>query len=195
MKTTISRMYLSTAAVLSACLMLPAVSQAVPASGLPLWFNQYDGLGASGKKNTKLMAAMSKEFDAAVLAPVFAVDFAYLDTKGGAFGKKASVSAQNGMLIVPPATVFWGSTEGLTYPKFVDGFWAEGATGTFVTAEDASNRGLVKGLAGMGIDIGPVSARKAIVLEAEPETCHKKSVELLDGAAELFSRAVKDIRD
>lgn len=170
----------------------------VPATGLPLWFNQYDGLGAKGnqsKKNTKLMAELSKELDAAVLAPTFAVDFSYLDASGGKFSKKASVSAQNGMLIVPPATVFWGSTDYLTYPKFVDGFWAEGGTGTFVNAEEANNRALVKGLAGMGIDIGPVTSRKAIVLEADPALFHAKTVELLDGAAELFKRAVKDIRD
>lgn len=169
----------------------------VPATGTPLWFNKYDGLGAAGnqsKQNIKLMAEMSKELDAVVLAPSFAVDFSYMETSGGKFAQKAGVSAQNGMLIVPPATVFWGSTEALVYPKFVDGFWAEGGTGTFVSAAEANNAALVSGLAGMGIDIGPVTSKKALVLQADPQLFHTKTVELLDGAAELLKRAIQDVR-
>lgn len=168
----------------------------VPASGLPLWFNQYDGLagGKAGRGNVKAMAELSKELDAAVLHPSIAVDFAYLDKSGGSFARRASVEAQNGMLVVPAASVFWGSTEGLTYTKFVDGFWAEGATGKWVNAEEANNRALVKGLMSAGIDIGPVRSKKAIVLEADPAVFKAKTVELLNGTSEAYKRAVMELR-
>lgn len=170
----------------------------VPASGFPLWFNKYDDLGAKGeqsKKNIQLMAQLSKEFDAAVLQPSFGVDFTYLDTSGGSLRRKANVEAQNSMLIVPTASVYWGSVEYLAYPKFLDGFWAEGATGKFITAEEANNRGLVESLGRIGIDIGPVRSKKAVVLEADREAFKAKSVELLNGTAVLFKRAVQDARD
>ena len=168
----------------------------VPATGLPLWFNQYDGLagGKGSKKNMKLMAQLSKELDAAVLQPSIAVDFAYLEKSGGMLANRASVEAQNGMMVVPAASVFWGSTESLTYTKFVDGFWAEGGTGTWVNADDANNRGLVKGLAGLGIDIGPVSSKKAIVLEADRDAFRTKTLDLLEGTAEAYKRGVMEIR-
>ncbi|HEX2099730.1 MAG TPA: hypothetical protein VHF69_03645, partial [Candidatus Synoicihabitans sp.] len=81
----------------------------VPADVLPLWFNRYDGLagGKGSGKNLKVMAELSKELGAVVLHPSIAVDFAYLDTSGGKFSKRASVDAQNGMLVVPAASVFW----------------------------------------------------------------------------------------
>lgn len=170
----------------------------VPASGFPLWFNKYDGLGAAGeqsKKNLKLMAELSKEFDAVVLQPSFGVDFAYMDTSGGAFARKASVEIQGGMAIVPAASVYWGSLDYIVYPKFLDGFWAVGGTGKFVNAEEASNRALVKGLADMGLDIGPVRSKKGVVLEADREAFKARSIELLDGTAVLFKRAVQDVRD
>jgi len=169
----------------------------VPASGFPLWFNKFDGLGAKGKassRNVKAMADLSKEFDAAVLAPSFAVDFAYLDSSGGMLARRASVEVSNNMAIVPAATVYWGSTDGLVYPKFKDGFWAEGATGTFVRGASSNNRALVKGFAGLGMNIGPAASKSAMTLEADPEAFRTKTVELLDGAAEIFKRAVQDVR-
>lgn len=168
----------------------------VPASGLALWFNQYDGLagGKAGRGNVKAMAELSKELDAAVLQPSIAVDFAYLEKSGGSFARRASVEAQNGMLVVPAASVFWGSTEGFTYTKFVDGFWAEGATGKWVKAEEANNRGLVKGLMSAGIDIGPVRSKKGIVLEADPAIFKAKTIELLNGTSEAYKRAVMELR-
>lgn len=170
----------------------------VPATGFPLWFNKYDGLGAKGnqsKKNLKLMADLSKEFDAVVLQPSFGVDFAHMDTSGGAFARKANVEVQGGMAIVPAASVYWGSLDYIVYPKFLDGFWAVGSPGKFVSAEEANNRLLVKGLAGMGIDIGPVRSKKGVVLEADREAFKARSVELLDGTAVLFKRAVQDVRN
>lgn len=168
----------------------------VPATGLPLWFNNYDGLagGKGSKKNLKVMAQLSKELDAAVLQPSIAIDFAYLEKSGGMLANRASVEAQNGMMVVPAASVFWGSTEGLTYTKFVDGFWAEGETGKWVNAEEANNRSLVKGLAGLGIDIGPVSAKKAIVLEADRDAFRTKTLEVLEGTSEAYKRGVLEIR-
>ena len=169
----------------------------LPATGLPLWFNNYDGLagGKGSKKNLKLMAQLSKELDAAVLQPSIAIDFAYLEKSGGMLANRASVDAQNSMFVVPAASVFWGTTEGgLTYTKFVDGFWAEGETGKWVKAEDANNRSLVKGLAGLGIDIGPVSAKKAIVLEADRDAFRAKTLEVLEGTAEAYKRGIEEVR-
>ncbi len=168
----------------------------IPATGLPLWFNNYDGLagGKGSRKNLKVMAELSKELDAAVLQPSIAIDFAYLDKSGGMLANRASVEAQNGMMVVPAASVFWGSTEYLTYTKFVDGFWAEGGTGKWVNAEEANNRSLVKGLSGLGIDIGPVSAKKAIVLEADRDAFRTKTLEVLEGTAEAYKRGVLEIR-
>jgi hypothetical protein len=168
----------------------------VPGGGLPLWFNHYDGLagGKGSKGNMKVMAELAKELDAAVLQPSIAVDFSYLEKSGGNLARRASVEAQNGMLVVPAASVFWGSTEHLTYTKFVDGFWAEGATGKWVKAEEATNRALVKGLISAGIDIGPVRAKKAIVLEADPAVFKAKTLELLHGTSDAYKRAVQELR-
>ncbi|MGZ5444874.1 MAG: hypothetical protein ACXW31_11670 [Thermoanaerobaculia bacterium] len=159
-------------------------------------FNQYDGLagGKGSKKNMKLMAQLSKELDAAVLQPSIAVDFAYLEKSGGMLANRASVEAQNGMMVVPAASVFWGSVETLTYTKFVDGFWAEGGTGKWVSADEANNRSLVKGLAGLGIDIGPVSSKKAIVLEADRDAFREKTLDLLEGTSNAYRKGVLEIR-
>lgn len=169
----------------------------IPAAEFPLWFNKFDGLagGKGSGKNVKIMAELSKELNAVVLQPSLAVDFAYLDTSGGKFSKRASVEAQNGMLIVPAASVFWGSTEGgLTYTKFLDGFWAEGATGKWTKAGASNNAALVKGLLGLGIDIGPASSKKAIVLDADPAVFKQKTLELLEGAGEVFKRGIQEAR-
>lgn len=170
----------------------------VPATGFPLWFNQYDGLNAAGnkgKKNLKHMAALAKEFDAAVLQPSMSVDFSYLDTSGGMLARKANVEAGNAMYMTP-ATVFWGTTDGgLSFAKFPGGLWSTEPTGKFVTADSDSNLALVKGLGYMGIDIGAVRTKKAIVLEADPVVFKAKTIELLEGASEVYKRAVQDIRD
>lgn len=170
----------------------------VPATGLPLWFNQYDGLNAAGnkgKKNLKAMAALAKEFDAAVLQPSMSVDFSYLDTSGGMLARKANVEAGNAMYMTP-ATVFWGTTDGgLSFAKFPGGLWSTEPTGKFVKADSDSNLALVKGLGYMGIDIGAVRTKKAIVLEADPVVFKAKTIELLEGASEVYKRAVQDIRD
>lgn len=169
----------------------------VPAAEFPLWFNKYDGLagGKGSSKNIKVMGDLAKELDAAVIQPSLAVDFAYLDTAGGKFAKRASVEAQNGMLIVPAASVFWGSVPGgLTYAKFTDGFWAEGATGKWTKAGASNNAALVKGLLGLGIDIGPATSKKAIVLDADPVVFKQKTLELLAAAAEVYKRGVQEVR-
>lgn len=169
----------------------------VTAGEFPLWFNNFDGLagGKGSKKNIKVMADLAKELDAAVIQPSLAVDFAYLDTSGGKFSKRASVEAQNGMLIVPAASVFWASMAGgLSYTKFTDGFWAEGPTGNWTKAGASNNAALVKGLAGLGIDIGPASSKKAIVLDANPAVFKAKTLELLEGAGELFKRGIQEVR-
>jgi hypothetical protein len=170
----------------------------IPAAEFPLWFNSFDGLagGKGGKKNHGIMNDLARELNAVVLQPSLAVDFAYLDTSGGKFSKRASVEAQNGMLIVPAASVFWGAAGdgGLTYPKFVDGFWAEGATGKWTKAGASNNAALVKGLLGLGIDIGPASSKKAIVLDADPVVFKEKTLELLAGAAEVYKRGIQEVR-
>jgi hypothetical protein len=168
----------------------------VPAADFPLWFNNYDGLagGKGSRKNVKAMADLSKELNAAVLQPSIAIDFAYMEKSGGSLARRASVEAQNGMLVVPAASVFWGSTDGLTYTKFVDGFWGEGGTGKWMPAGNANNAALVKGLSGLGIDIGPVSSKKAIVLEADPVAFKTKTLELLEGTSEVFKRGALSVK-
>jgi hypothetical protein len=169
----------------------------IPAGEFPLWFNNFDGLagGKGGKKNHVVMNDLGRELDALVIQPSLAVDFAYLDTAGGKFSKRASVEALNGMLIVPAASVFWaGQGGGLSYAKFVDGFWAEGATGTWTKAGASNNAALVKGLAGLGVDVGPASSKKAIVLDADPVIFKQKTLELLAGAAEVYKRGIQEVR-
>ncbi len=170
----------------------------VPATGLPLWFNQYDGLNAAGnkgKKNIKAMTALAKEFDAAVLQPSMAVDFSYLDTSGGQLARKANVEAGNSPYLTA-ATVFWGATDGgLAYAKFPGGLWSTTPTGKFAAANSDNNLALVNGLGSMGIDIGPVRSKKAVVLEADPAVFKKAVLELLDGASETYKRAAQDVRD
>lgn len=168
-----------------------------PAAGFPLWFNSFDGLagGKGGKKNHVVMNDLGRELNALVIQPSLAVDFAYLDKSGGKFSKKASVEALNGMLIVPAASVFWaGQGGGLSYAKFVDGFWADGATGTWTKAGSSNNAALVKGLTGLGIDIGPASSKKAIVLDADPVVFKQKTLELLGAAAEVYKRGIQEVR-
>jgi len=169
----------------------------IPAAGFPLWFNSFDGLagGKGGKKNHVVMNDLGRELNALVIQPSLAVDFAYLDTSGGKFSKRASVEALNGMLIVPAASVFWaGQGGGLSYAKFVDGFWAEGATGTWTKAGASNNAALVKGLSGLGMDIGPASSKKAIVLNADPVVFKQKTLELLNAAAEVYKRGIQEVR-
>jgi hypothetical protein len=99
------------------------------------------------------------------------------------------------MLIVPAASVFWaGQGGGLSYAKFVDGFWAEGATGVWSKAGASNNAALVKGLAGLGMDVGPASSKKAIVLDADPAIFKQKTLELLAGAAEVYKRGIQEVR-
>ncbi|MGZ5434355.1 MAG: hypothetical protein ACXWH7_15660, partial [Thermoanaerobaculia bacterium] len=78
----------------------------------------------------------------------------------------------------------------LTYTKFVDGFWAEGGTGKWVSADEANNRAL----AGLGIDIGPVSSKKAIVLEADRDAFREKTLDLLEGTSNAYRKGVLEIR-
>lgn len=171
----------------------------VPATGFPLWFNQYDGLNAAGnkgKKNLKHLNALAKEFDAAVLQPSMAVDFAYLDTSGGQLARKAGVEAKNGVMIVPRATVFWGTANGgFAYAKFPEGLWSSEPTGQFVNADASNNHALVHGLGALGIDIGPLRTKKALVLEADPAVFKARTVELLEGASEVYKRAIQEVRD
>jgi hypothetical protein len=170
----------------------------VPASGLPLWFNQYDGLNANGnkgKKNLKHLAALAKEFDAAVLQPSMVVDFSWLETSGGQLKRKARVEAGTTPYMVAAATVFWGTTDGgLAFAKFPGGLWSTTSTGTFTEASNDNNIALVKGLGSMGIDIGPVRGKKAVVLEADPVIYKGAVLELLNGASEVYKRAIQDIR-
>lgn len=170
----------------------------VPATGFPLWFNPYDGLNAAGnkgKKNLKAMAALAKEFDAAVLQPSMAVDFSYLDTSGGQLARKANVEAGTTPYMTA-ATVFWGTIDGgLAYAKFPGGLWSTTSTGKFTEASRDNNIALVKGLGYMGIDIGAVRTKKAVVLEADPVVFKTAVLELLEGASETYKRAIKDVRD
>ncbi len=169
----------------------------VAGGGLPLWFNKFDGLagGKGSSKNIAVMAELAKELNAAVIQPSIAVDFAYLETSGGKLARRAGVEAKNGMMVVPAASVFWGSVSGgLAYTKFIDGFWVEGETGKWVNAEEASNRGIVKGLSGLGIDIGPVTKKKALVLEANPALFKEKTLFLLEGTAEVYQRGIQEVR-
>lgn len=168
----------------------------VPATGQELWFNKFDGLsGGKGGDNVRVMGELEKELQAIVLQPSIAIDFAYLDAAGGKFARKASVEAQNGMLLVPAATVYWSTAGGgLVYTKFKDGVWVDGPTGKWTTAKSDNNASLVKGLAGLGIDIGPVSGKKAIVLEAEPEAFKAKSIEVLKAAHHLYRRGLENAR-
>ena len=168
----------------------------VSAKGQELWFNKYDGLNAGkGADNVRVMGELEKELQAVVIQPSIAIDFAYLDASGGKFARKASVEAQNGMLLVPAATVYWSTWGGgLVYTKFQDGVWVDGPTGKWSTAKSGNNASLVKGLAGLGIDIGPVSGKKAIVLEAEPEAFKTKSIEVLKAAHNLYRRGLENAR-
>jgi hypothetical protein len=168
----------------------------VPATGHALWFNKFDGLsGGKGGDNVRVMGELEKELQAVVIHPSIAIDFAYLDASGGKFARKASVEAQNGMLLVPAATVYWSTWGGgLVYTKFQDGVWVDGPTGKWTKAKSENNASLVKGLAGLGIDIGPVSGKKAIVLEAEPEAFKSKSIEVLKAAHNLYRRGLENAR-
>jgi hypothetical protein len=80
------------------------------------------------------------------------------------------------------------------YTKFQDGVWVDGPTGTWTKAKSENNASLVKGLAGLGIDIGPVSSKKAIVLEATPEAFKTKSVEVLKAAHNLYRRGLENAK-
>jgi hypothetical protein len=166
----------------------------VPASSQPLWFNKFDGLSAGkGGDNVRVMGELERELHAIVIQPSIALDFAYLDASGGKFARKASVEAQNGMLLVPAATVYWSTAGGgLVYTKFQDGVWVDGPTGKWTTAKSENSAALVKGLAGLGVDIGPVSGKKAIVLEADPEAYKTKSLEVLKAAHNLYRRGLVD---
>jgi hypothetical protein len=168
----------------------------VPATGHALWFNKFDGLSSGkGADNVRVMGELEKELQAVVIQPSIALDFAYLDAAGGKFSRKASVEAQNGMLLVPAATVYWSTAGGgLVYTKFQDGVWVDGPTGTWTKAKSENNASLVKGLAGLGIDIGPVSSKKAIVLEATPEAFKTKSVEVLKAAHNLYRRGLENAK-
>lgn len=168
----------------------------VPAKGHALWFNKFDGLSAGkGGDNVRVMGELEKELQAVVIHPSIAIDFAYLDAAGGKFARKASVEAQNGMLLVPAATVYWSTAGGgLVYTKFLDGVWVDGPTGKWTTAKSDNNVSLVKGLAGLGIDIGPVSGKKAIVLEADPVAFKAKSIEVLKAAHNLYRRGLENAR-
>jgi hypothetical protein len=168
----------------------------VPASGLPLWFNKFDGLSANkGANNVRTMGELEKELQAVVIQPSITLDFAYLDAAGGKFARKASVEAQNGMLLVPAATVYWSTGGGgLVFTKFQDGVWVDGPTGKWSTAKSDNNASLVKGLAGLGVDIGPVSGKKAIVLEADPAAFKTKSLEVLKAAHNLYRRGLENAR-
>jgi hypothetical protein len=168
----------------------------VPATGLELWFNKFDGLSSGkGGDNVRVLAELEKELQAVVLQPSIALDFAYLEASGGKFARKASVEAQNGMLLVPAATVYWSTAGGgLVYTKFQDGVWVDGPTGKWSKAKSDNNAALVKGLAGLGIDIGPVSSKKAIVLDADPEAFKVKSIDVLKAAHNLYRRGLENAR-
>lgn len=68
-----------------------------------------------------------------------------------------------------------------------------GRHGKWVKAEEAHNRDIVKGLAGLGIHIGSGS-KKSHRAWAAQAAFKEKTVELLAGTREVNQRAVQSVR-
>ena len=102
----------------------------------------------------------------------------------------------NGRMVVPAASVFWGSTErGLTYTKSVDGFWAAGGTGEWSRPRRPTTARSSKG--------SPVSELISDLCRRRRPLCSKLSTRCsrrrhashsLAGTSEAYERGIQQMR-
>jgi len=170
--------------------------------GLPLWFSACDTVGIGDKNmmqagNQKRMAKLAKELGAVVVYPTLLVDFADLKSSGNSkFASRASVEATSSVSVSPLATHFF-TDDGMGLPQpaaLGEAIEAEGDPGELMTIAQANNEGFVKNMNDIGINLGPASAKKDLVLKADPVRYKTQALESLTGAAQLYKLAIQDIR-
>lgn len=163
----------------------------VTPTSLPLWFTHVDGpIGDKGpfnQSNTKLMPKMAEELDAVVLYPTLKIDFATSEGSGRSkLDSKAEVSVKARLRVAPEHSYWWsGNNKGLTAAAMKDGVGTDEDFGSFVEDKSGSERG------GFG---NFKYSKEVVVLEAEPETYKRLSLEVLAGVTDAFKLAVEEIR-
>jgi hypothetical protein len=177
-------------------------------SGVKLWFDQAEALGdqgAFGWGNGRRAGDFAFDNKALVLNPLLVVDFAETASarNKGLFGVRdeSDVEARAGMSLRKSNTLLYVRGRAAPISSAVMGGVAylkenvvfAGRYGQLNMGEVSSNRGLVSGLALVGLSAGPVRTNQKGVMQADPASFEAYASNLLLSGNRLFARAMGDL--
>jgi hypothetical protein len=177
-------------------------------SGVKLWFDQAEALGdqgAFGWGNGRRAGDFAFDNQALILNPLLVVDFAETASarNKGLFGVRdeSDVEAKAGMSLRKSNTLLYVRGRAAPVSSAVMGGVAylkenvvfAGRYGQLNMGEMSSNRGLVVGLALVGLSAGPVRTNQKGVMQADPARFEAYANNLLLSGNRLFARAVGDL--
>jgi len=177
-------------------------------SGMKLWFDQAEALGdqgAFGWGNGRRAGDFAFDNQALVLNPLLVVDFAETASarNKGLFGVRdeSDVEAKAGMSLRKSNTLLYVRGRAAPIASAVMGGVAylkenvvfAGRYGQLNMGEMSSNRGLVTGLALVGLSAGPVRTNQKGVMQADPVRFETYASNLLLSGNRLFARAIGDL--
>jgi hypothetical protein len=177
-------------------------------SGMKLWFDQAEALGdqgAFGWGNGRRAGDFAFDNQALVLNPLLVVDFAETASarNKGLFGVRdeSDVEAKAGMSLRKSNTLLYVRGRAAPIASAVMGGVAylkenvvfAGRYGQLNMGEMSSNRGLVVGLALVGLSGGPVRTNQKGVMQADPARFEAYASNLLLSGNRLFARAIGDL--
>lgn len=177
-------------------------------TGMKLWFDQAEQLGdqgAFGWGNGRRAGDFAYDHKALVLNPMLVVDFAETASarNKGLFGVRdeTDVEAKAGMSLSRGASKLYVRGRAAPVSSAVMGGVAylkenvvfAGRFGQLEMGEVSSNRGLVVGLALVGLSAGPVRTNQKGVLRADPTRFEEYAGNLLRTGNRLFARAMGDV--
>ena len=177
-------------------------------TGVKLWFDQAETLGdqgAFGWGNGRRAGDFAFDNKALILNPLLVVDFAETASarNKGLFGVRdeSDVEAKAGMSLRKLNTLLYVRGRAAPVSSAVMGGVAylkenvvfAGRYGQLNMGETSSNRGLVVGLALVGLSAGPVRTNQKGVMQADPARFEAYANNLLLSGNSLFARAIGDL--
>lgn len=177
-------------------------------TGMKLWFDQAEALGnqgAFGWGNGRRAGDFAFDNKALVLNPLFVVDFAETAAgrNKGLFGVRdeTDLEAKAGMSLSKNLSLLYIRGRAAPISSAVMGGVANlkenvvfaGRFGQLNMGETSSNRGLVVGLALVGLSGGPVRTNQKGVMQADPTRYAEYSRNLLLSGNRLYAQAVGDL--
>jgi hypothetical protein len=177
-------------------------------TGVKLWFDQAEALGeqgAFGWGNSRRAGDFAFDNKALILNPLLVVDFAETASarNKGLFGVRdeSDVEAKAGMSMRKSNSLLYVRGRAAPISSAVMGGVAylkenvvfAGRYGQLNVGEMSSNRGLVTGLALVGLSGGPVRTSQKGVMKADPARFEAYANNLLLSGSRLFAHAIGDL--